>query len=250
MKAIKFTLSGKNAIFKKPEVNSYVYFTYGQIHKVALLGIFGAILGYGGYAQKKWTNVKKGEVLIAEYPEFYQRLKEIKVSVLPRNNRGYISKKIQTFNNSVGYASSEQGGNLIIKEQWLEQPIWDIYVLLDCAEAEKIADYLEEKRCVYFPYLGKNDHPADIYGVQRVELCEEKLGEKVISSLFPKKIGTIGIPDDEDSIEIFKYEEQLPVELNSYTNLYEYDHFCYTNLSVDILQGNVYKDKDRILVFY
>ena len=53
MKAIRFTLSGKNAFFKKPEVNSYYYFSYGQIHKVALLGIFGAILGYGGYAQKK-----------------------------------------------------------------------------------------------------------------------------------------------------------------------------------------------------
>ena len=53
MKAIRFTLSGKNAFFKKPEVNSYYYFSYGQIHKVALLGIFGAILGYGGYAQRK-----------------------------------------------------------------------------------------------------------------------------------------------------------------------------------------------------
>ena len=52
MKAIRFTLSGKNAFFKKPEVNSYYYFSYGQIHKVALLGIFGAILGYGGYQRK------------------------------------------------------------------------------------------------------------------------------------------------------------------------------------------------------
>ena len=52
MKTLRFTLSGKTAFFKKPEVNSYVYFTYGNIHKVALLGIFGAILGYGGYTQK------------------------------------------------------------------------------------------------------------------------------------------------------------------------------------------------------
>lgn len=34
MKAVKFTLSGKNAFFKKPEVNTYYYFTFGQIHKV------------------------------------------------------------------------------------------------------------------------------------------------------------------------------------------------------------------------
>ena len=46
MKALKFTLSGKTAFFKRPEVNTYYYFTFGNIHKVALLGIFGAILGY------------------------------------------------------------------------------------------------------------------------------------------------------------------------------------------------------------
>ena len=46
MKALCFTLKGKTAFFKKPEVNSYVYFTYGNIHKIALLGVFGAILGY------------------------------------------------------------------------------------------------------------------------------------------------------------------------------------------------------------
>lgn len=49
MQALKFTLSGKTAFFKRPEVNTYYYFTFGNIHKVALLGIFGAILGYQGY---------------------------------------------------------------------------------------------------------------------------------------------------------------------------------------------------------
>ena len=49
MKILKFTLSGKSAFFKKPDVNSNLYFTYGNVHKIALTGIFGAILGYGGY---------------------------------------------------------------------------------------------------------------------------------------------------------------------------------------------------------
>lgn len=59
MEALQFTLSGKDAFFKKPEVNTYHYYTFGQIHKVVLLGMFGAILGYGGYAQKKWESPKK-----------------------------------------------------------------------------------------------------------------------------------------------------------------------------------------------
>ena len=45
MKALKFILSGKTAFFKVPMVNSVCYFTYGNIHKPALLGMFGAILG-------------------------------------------------------------------------------------------------------------------------------------------------------------------------------------------------------------
>ena len=49
MEILKFRLKGKNAFFKVPEVNTYYYFTYGNIHKVALLGMFGAIMGYQGY---------------------------------------------------------------------------------------------------------------------------------------------------------------------------------------------------------
>ena len=143
MRALKFTLSGRNAFFKKPEVNTYGYFTYGQIHKVALLGILGAIVGYKGYGH---TGV---------YPEFYEKLKDLKISIVPGNPQGYIQKKMQMFNNTVGYASQELGGNLIVREQWLENPIWDIYILLNCEEADKIAEMIMENRCVYIPYLGK-----------------------------------------------------------------------------------------------
>ena len=172
MEAVRFTLSGRTAFFKKPEVNAYYYFTYSQIHNIALMGMFGAILGYGGYAQKNWQIVKKGQEIAVEYPEFYEKLHELKISIVPKNERGYIPKKVQIFNNSVGYASEEQGGNLIIKEQWLENPEWDIYVLIDCDEAEKLAGFLEQSRCIYYPYLGKNDHPADITNVSRVDVQE------------------------------------------------------------------------------
>ena len=151
MEAVKFTLSGRNAFFKKPEVNAYYYFTYSHIHKVALLGIFGAILGYGGYAQKEWKKEKKGQSIEVDYPEFYEKLRHIKVSVVPKNERGYISKKVQIFNNSVGYASAEQGGNLIIKEQWLENPVWDIYVLIDCE-----LDFASVFFCCFFGNTKRN----------------------------------------------------------------------------------------------
>lgn len=93
--------------------------------------------------------------MVEEYPEFYEKLKELKISVVPENQGGYIQKKVQVFNNSVGYASEEQGGNLIVKEQWLENPIWDIYIMLDCEEAKKIADALENKAMCFYSIFRK-----------------------------------------------------------------------------------------------
>lgn len=233
MQALKFTLSGKTAFFKRPEVNAYYYFTFGNIHKVALLGIFGAILGYQGYNNTK------------ELPEFYQKLKDIKVSVVPRNKKGYFSKKIQYFNNSVGYASKEQGGNLIVKEQWLENPIWDIFVLLDNEEAKKIADSLINHKCVYIPYLGKNDHPAIISDVCFIELNERYVDKESVVSLFPKGFF---VETEDSNIDFYKYQESLPIGLNEKTGLYEYQTFIQTNLMIN--KGTVYTFDKKNIIFY
>ena len=66
MEILKFKLSGKSAFFKKPEVNTYCYFTYGNIHKIALLGILGAILGYKGYSQMKDILSIKEEIVFEQ----------------------------------------------------------------------------------------------------------------------------------------------------------------------------------------
>lgn len=233
MQALKFTLSGKTAFFKRPEVNTYYYFTFGNIHKVALLGMFGAILGYQGYDNTK------------ELPEFYRKLKGVKVSIIPQNKKGYFSKKIQYFNNSVGYASKEQGGNLIVKEQWLEYPKWDIIVLLDNEEAKKIADSLINHKCIYIPYLGKNDHPAMIDDVHIIELDERNIDEERIDCLFPK--GSFEEAEDID-IDFYKYQENLPIGLNEKTGLYEYMTFIHTDLLMD--EGTVYTFDSKNIIFY
>lgn len=217
MDILRFTLSGKHAFFKKPEVNTY-YFSYGHIHRVALLGMFGAILGYGGYTQQ--TSSKD----IPEFPEFYDRLKNIKISVIP--NYSCFPNKIVIFNNSVGYASKQQGGNLIVKQQWLENPKWYIYVALDCEEAHKLADSILQKKCVFMPYLGSNDHPADITDAAIISatVCDSS---NHIDSFFEK--GTAKIDWDEEEESPYKYEEMLPYALDSEMNAYEFKKYILTN---------------------
>lgn len=264
MKILKFTLSGKTAFFKKPDVNTYLYFTYGNIHKVALLGIFGATLGYGGYNQmKKASETKKSskkDIQDIAFPEFYKRLKDVKISIIPNNQKGFIPKKVQTFNNSVGYASKEQGGNLIVKEQWLENPSWDIYVLVDSEESEKIVEYLLNHKSIYEPYLGKNDHYADITNVEVIEDIKiiEVTEIRKIHSLFPKEAFEINLEEDEGEEEsdevyedIFKYEEKLPIALDKETNMYILEDFAYTNMSVSGKKDIIaYKLGKRNIVFY
>ena len=241
MKILKFRLSGKMAFFKMPEVNTYYYFTYGNIHKVALLGIFGAILGYDGYQQQAETQT---------YPEFYERLRSLAVSVAPvEGSKGYIPKKVQSFNNSVGYASQEAGGNLIVREQWLNRPAWDIYVRVDCGEAEKLKEMLLQKCCVYMPYLGSNDHPADITSVELLEgSCIQDREVERIHSLSPA--GSCEFDYEDEDIIPFKYQEFLPVALNPDTNLYELEKMIYTNYSVLEHAKEVVRVDGKNIIFY
>lgn len=247
MKVLKFTLSGDAAFFKKPDVNTYYYFTYNCIHKIALLGIFGSVLGYGGYNQM---------VKDDEFPEFYERLKDLRISIVPGNKTGYFPKKIQSFNNSVGYASKEQGGNLIVKEQWLENPLWDIYVQIVDGESEKLSRAIQERKCAFIPYLGKNDHLADIADV--VILEGNKTGEKGhLDSIAPKD--SIKLDFEEEEFEVgrpFKYEEYLPVALNKTTNLYETKDFVFSNFGIlsadcDVIQvSGESEQKTKRLIFF
>lgn len=239
MEALQFRLKGKTAFFKMPEVNSYYYFTYGNIHKVSLLGILGAILGYKGYGQMTKED---------KFPEFYEKLSTLKIAIVPKKeSKGYFRKKIQLFNNSVGYASREQGGNLIIKQQWLENPEWDIYVMLDCEEGRKVKEAIIEKKMIYLPYLGSNDHPADIENAKviTIQKIEEDEIDK-IDSLFPAK----GVELDEADDRIpYKYTEYLPVGLKPELHTYELEKMIGTNLPILSHVDEVYEADHRIIMF-
>ena len=90
MQALKFRLKGKYAFFKIPAVNSYYYFTYAQIHKVALLGIFGAILGYDGYQQMQKEDAKFSKKAEEEMNIYSKAVRDI----LERTTGAFINTDI------------------------------------------------------------------------------------------------------------------------------------------------------------
>lgn len=246
MKAVSFRLSGKTACFRKPDVNQFAYFSYNNIHKPALLGILGSIIGLGGYNQlhyqkellKEKIKCLKGKdkkvlqeklfKLEEQYPEFYKKLKELKVSIVPLAPHGYFSKKVQVFNNSVGYASKEMGGNLIVREQWIEDPNWQI-VVLDNGRDEyvRLKEYLVESKSVFVPYLGKNDHPATIDEVKELELSNSLNGIKISSLFIEDKCEISKMPPRGELSYFFK--EVSPMRLQEEYHFYEYENLIFTN---------------------
>ncbi|RXK13496.1 type I-B CRISPR-associated protein Cas5 [Halarcobacter mediterraneus] len=258
MNALSFEISGKSAIFKKPDVNSYAYFTYNNIHKPALLGILGAIIGLDGYIKlydENIENKKNKKPLNDGFPEYYEKLKDLKISIIPKNgkepNTGYFTKKIQTFNNSVGYASKELGGNLIVREQWLENPKWQILIIDNETKIyEKIKEYLLNEKAVFIPYLGKNDHPANIDFIEEINLESSEDFER-IDSLFVDDYFEI-----KDSagrrVLPFIFKELSPVSLQRDFHFYEYKSLIFTNqkLSLKSEYKNIYSFEDKNYFFF
>ena len=152
----------------------------------------------------------------------------MKISITPLAPHGYFSKKIQVFNNSVGYASKEMGGNLIVREQWLENPKWQIIILDDESEVyKKIKAYLLEKKAIYIPYLGKNDHPANIDEVREVELYT-KLENCNCSSLFIEKYCEVSNNKPRGELSSW-FKEVSPMSLQEKFHFYEYENLIFTN---------------------
>lgn len=264
MRALRFELKGETAFFKKPDVNVYAYFTYSHIHKIALFGILGSILGLGGYMQQYNENFplaanrKKAEKQ-REFPEFYEVFQHARVSIVPHGDRGYFPKKIQIFNNTVGYASQEEGKVLNVREQWLEKPNWTIYIADDEGLKQpifdKLASYLLNSRSVYMPYLGKNDHPAAISSPELVDVTEADQPSFIDSLHRTDHISYDAEGDIKPGQDQSFFKEFMPVGLNEANNGYIFQPLVFTNHEIDqdsiseADRRNMYRDGNRVLYF-
>lgn len=234
-KLISFTAKAEKGFLKKPDINDGIYLTYNMLHKPAILGILGAIIGLEGYQ-------KNGEL-----PEYYNELKDIPVGVKPiGDEKGNFQKTKITYNNTTGFASNESGGNLIITEQTLIKPAYKIYLLLDLEKEneQKLYQNIKEQKAEYLPYLGKNDYSL----WWEKELVEEYEWEEAseihsffnVSSVFIKNTAIKdSLEDKTESFDFLDFStlteepqfvsfERLPVNFNKVLFQYNYENFAYT----------------------
>lgn len=239
-KLISFDLKADLGMLKKPDTNEPVYLTFNMLHKPALLGILGAIIGLKGFQEN------------GKLPEYYEVLKQVRVGIMPLptdendeknyHEKGNFTKTIIKYNNSTGLASEEAGGNLIVTEQTLVTPAFRCFVVLDenIEEQNKLIENLLSYQAEFVPYLGKNDCSLwweNAGNINYTEFIPD--GAFKINSLFIKEEAVINgikklryIPGQIRSLENlpFLYFENLPVSyLGKPLFQYEYKPFAYTN---------------------
>lgn len=290
MKVLKFNLSGKFAFFKN-EVMNDMYDTYPHIHKPALLGLFGAMLGYNGYAQtQKVFGTKE-----IDFPEYYEKLKDLKIAIVPKKQS--FTKVLETFTNTTSMfnrvtvmkpklkkedteeveekeekvkgekTENKVGSNLIVQQFWLENPSWDIYLVIDNDESKKIEDSVLNYKSVYSLYLGANNHFANISDIGILEAKEitekgviinslvkdeEVVQMKVEKILSARKSGE-SVYFNSDLFrnkDVYFYDYILPTLLSPKTNIYKKEDFILTNDTLEMRKNKAYNVNGVNVVFY
>ena len=225
-KLISFDLKAEMGFFKKPDINDGIYLTYNMLHKPALLGVLGAIAGLQGYQKN------------GEFPEYYQKLKHLKIGISPlESENGNYCKDIVAYNNGTGFALSE--GNLIVREQILIKPSYRCYLLLNVDEAIERVLYerILKHEAEFLPYMGKNDFSAWWENVQEHQFCPFTANSNYkIVSIFAKTeavsehiVRSMSMFSKEAKEPIFVYFERLPIVFDEQLYQYNYADFVYSN---------------------
>jgi CRISPR-associated protein Cas5h len=222
-KLISVDFESDFGFFRKPDANNTVNLSYNIMHKPALLGILGAIIGLDGYKEK------------GKMPDYYEKLNHVGVGIAPLNHeKGNYQKTVIKYSNTVGYAN--KGATYLTEEATLIKPSYCVYLLLNMENEpeQKLYEYLRDGKAEYLPYFGKNEFSAwwekDIFreydGFEEHKELKESIG---IKTVFVKEdivqnhrdapiIDMMSFLDEENP---FMYFERLPKGFD--TELFQYN---------------------------
>ena len=116
--------------------------------------------------------------------------------------------------------------------------------------SEQLADFILKRKCIYIPYLGKNDHPAEIWNPVCLEGVEKKEEGIMIHSLMPKNEVQLELDVEEEEMEelLFRYEEDLPTGLTENVNTYQLTKLIYTNQPIEESISPIYEVEGKNII--
>lgn len=166
---VKFDLWGKFGHFKFPFTSpNHLKKTFNIIPRTTLLGILGSILGLRGYSPENSSDFE---------PEFFNLLKHIELCINLKevfNTDIICYNSLNSFGNDAKKDAQDGGSNVIIKEEILIEPKYEVLLILnlkndidkklfDIFQNSKNGDNLESN---YHIYLGKNEFFANINNIE------------------------------------------------------------------------------------
>lgn len=233
-KLVSVDLYARFGFLKKPDINDGIYLTYNMLHKPAIQGILGAILGLEGYSVE-------GEMDQKDIPEYRRELADVGISVLPLNSiNGNFKKDVIRYTNTVGYASKEEGNVLIINEQTLINPAYRLFIYLEDEQElqHELFKKLKNQEAEYIPYLGKNDHQMWWENFLEWKIFNPDFKAKrdfKIDSIFQKPVEDEKLLHPQRTVSLgdetvkFAYYERLPSGWHKELPHYTLGEFLYTN---------------------
>ena len=239
---VSFTIKAEFGMFKKPDINDKIFVSYNMIHKPYLLGILGAIMGYNGHNQNQDRS---------KMPEYYEKLKDIKVAIAPSSENGGIFKKeFIIFNNTTN------GSITNITEQTLVNPAYRIYLELDDKKDKELIAKLEKNESIFPPYMGKNEFTLwwDNFKIHdKFEKIESK--EKFEIKTIIKKPENFVLKNSgykERTTNYFYLFERLPIGFDEQLKQYNYHEFLYTNavFKTNSSLENLYESDEGVICLF
>ena len=233
MKLISFDLKADFAFFRIPDTNATINLSYNIIHRPAVLGVLGAIIGLDGYKEK------------GKLPQYYDLLKDVRIGVEPLNHdKGNYSKTNIKYSNTVGYAN--KGTNFLTEELTLVKPQYRIYLLLDENNGyqKQLIDNIKDGCTEFIPYLGKNEFTAwwstNSYKEYHFSDEKEPIGGIKIKTIFQKDMvlkNNVEAPFPDllnfDNAESpFIYFERLPKDFDLSLMQYDLGEFAFSNYQI------------------
>ena len=249
---VSFTITAEFGMFKKPDINDKIFISYNIIHKPYLLGVLGAIMGYDGHNQ----NQDKSKM-----PEYYEKLKDIKVAISPSGkDNGIFKKEFIIFNNTTN------GSIANITEQTLIEPSYKIYLELDSDNKEhiKLIDNLKNHNAVYLPYMGKNEYSLwwwDIENKKTTFHLHQKFKKVDVTKRNFEIKSIIKTPENfeiknraykERTTNYFYLFERLPIGFDEQLKQYNYHQFLFSNAifkDKNILE-NLYESDEEVICLF
>ena len=243
MKAFSVDFKGEMALFKKNDANDLVFTSYNFLHKPAILGLLGAILGFSGYSKSGGGN----------HPEYFKKLNDIEIAIEPLFTKP-LQKVITGFNNATGHANKgdkKDGATWQVREQILvgEPEIgFRVYVKESNATIE-LKDKLKKYETVFPLYFGKNEFFAHYEGFKEYEISEIQNKESKVSSLVRKQDIEPKLYSGKSWLRNMKERkfiifEQLPYDFDD-SGFYLKDLFTWTNYPLEIKSKNIMKITDN-----